>query len=73
MHRSVKRDLPCARRHFELLSLFVLIALGARIEKVQADKLPLNGRNWALTALMPGAIDTGAAISARFASRSNVR
>jgi Carboxypeptidase regulatory-like domain/TonB dependent receptor len=35
-------------------------ALGGRIEKVQADKLPLNGRNWAtLTALVPGAVDTG--------------
>ncbi len=35
-------------------------ALGARTEKVQADKLPLNGRNWAtLTALVPGAVDTG--------------
>jgi len=35
-------------------------ALGTHIEKVQADKLPLNGRNWAnLTALVPGAVDTG--------------
>jgi hypothetical protein len=35
-------------------------ALGGRVEKVQADKLPLNGRNWAtLTALVPGAVDTG--------------
>lgn len=44
-------------------------ALGTRIEKIQADKLPLNGRNWAnLTALVPGAVDTGAATSDRFAS-----
>src|SRR3984885_5144580 len=35
-------------------------ALGGRIDKVQADKLPINGRNWAtLTALVPGAVDTG--------------
>ncbi|HLX84987.1 MAG TPA: carboxypeptidase regulatory-like domain-containing protein [Terriglobales bacterium] len=34
--------------------------LGARVEQVQADKLPLNGRNWAnLTALAPSAVDTG--------------
>ncbi len=30
------------------------------IERKQADELPLNGRNWsALTAFIPGAIDTG--------------
>jgi hypothetical protein len=35
-------------------------ALGGRIEKEQAKELPLNGRNWAtLTALVPGAVDTG--------------
>lgn len=34
--------------------------LGAHIEREQIDELPLNGRNWAtLTALAPGAIDTG--------------
>jgi hypothetical protein len=46
--------------------------LGTRIEKVQAEKLPLNGRNWAtLTALAPGAIDTGGSNqrSIRFAGR----
>lgn len=47
-------------------------ALGGRIEKVQADKLPINGRNWAtLTALVPGAVDTGGSNqrSIRFAGR----
>jgi hypothetical protein len=47
-------------------------ALGGRIEKVQADKLPLNGRNWAtLTGLVPGAVDTGGSNqrSIRFAGR----
>jgi hypothetical protein len=35
-------------------------ALGGLIEKARAEKLPLNGRNWAtLTALVPGAVDTG--------------
>jgi hypothetical protein len=35
-------------------------ALGERIERKQVEDLPLNGRNWAaLTALVPGAIDTG--------------
>ena len=35
-------------------------ALGSPIDRVQADELPLNGRNWAtLTALAPGAVDTG--------------
>ena len=34
--------------------------LGARIEPKQVQELPLNGRNWStLTALVPGAIDTG--------------
>jgi hypothetical protein len=47
-------------------------ALGGRIEKAQAEKLPLNGRNWAtLTALVPGAVDTGGSNqrSIRFAGR----
>ncbi|QNI32557.1 TonB-dependent receptor [Alloacidobacterium dinghuense] len=47
-------------------------ALGGRIDKVQADKLPINGRNWAtLTALAPGAVDTGGSNqrSIRFAGR----
>jgi hypothetical protein len=42
------------------------------IEKTQADELPLNGRNWsALTAYIPGAIDTGGSNqrSIRFAGR----
>lgn len=46
--------------------------LGARVEHAQADKLPLNGRNWAnLTALVPGAVDTGGSNqrSVRFAGR----
>ena len=35
-------------------------ALGARIEPKQIQELPLNGRNWStLTALVPGAVDTG--------------
>ncbi len=47
-------------------------ALGGRIEQKQAQELPLNGRNWAtLTALVPGAIDTGGSNqrSIRFAGR----
>jgi hypothetical protein len=47
-------------------------ALGGRIEQIQAKELPLNGRNWAtLTALMPGAVDTGGSNqrSIRFAGR----
>ena len=47
-------------------------ALGGRIEKAQAEKLPLNGRNWTtLTALVPGAVDTGGSNqrSIRFAGR----
>jgi hypothetical protein len=42
------------------------------IEKTQAEELPLNGRNWAaLTAFIPGAIDTGGSNqrSVRFAGR----
>ncbi len=36
-------------------------AVGTVIERAQTRELPLNGRNWAsLTALTPGAIDTGA-------------
>ena len=36
-------------------------AVGTSIERVQSQELPLNGRNWAsLTALTPGAVDTGA-------------
>ncbi len=35
-------------------------AVTGLIERKQADELPLNGRNWAaLTAFVPGAIDTG--------------
>jgi hypothetical protein len=35
-------------------------AVTGMIERTQADELPLNGRNWAaLTAFVPGAIDTG--------------
>jgi hypothetical protein len=47
-------------------------ALGARLEKEQVRDLPLNGRNWAtLTALAPGAIDTGGSNqrTIRFAGR----
>ncbi len=47
-------------------------ALGGRIEREQARELPLNGRNWAtLTALVPGAVDTGGSNqrSVRFAGR----
>lgn len=47
-------------------------ALGGRIAKIQAKELPLNGRNWAtLTALVPGAVDTGGSNqrSIRFAGR----
>src|SRR5579862_3723501 len=35
--------------------------IGATIEQKQVDELPINGRNWStLTALVPGAVDTGA-------------
>lgn len=47
-------------------------AVTGLIEKEQADELPLNGRNWAaLTAYIPGAIDTGGSNqrSVRFAGR----
>ncbi len=47
-------------------------ALGAQIERKQVRELPLNGRNWAtLTALVPGAVDTGGSNqrSLRFAGR----
>src|SRR5580704_9528394 len=47
-------------------------ALGDRTEPEQVKELPLNGRNWAtLTALVPGAIDTGGSNqrSVRFAGR----
>jgi len=47
-------------------------ALGGRVEQAQAKELPLNGRNWAtLTALVPGAVDTGGSNqrSVRFAGR----
>lgn len=47
-------------------------ALGSRIEPKQIQELPLNGRNWStLTALVPGAIDTGGSNqrTVRFAGR----
>ncbi len=47
-------------------------AVTGLIERKQADELPLNGRNWAaLTAYIPGAIDTGGSNqrSIRFAGR----
>ncbi|HYA63056.1 MAG TPA: carboxypeptidase-like regulatory domain-containing protein, partial [Candidatus Sulfotelmatobacter sp.] len=47
-------------------------ALGTRIEQAQVKELPLDGRNWAvLTALAPGAVDTGGSNqrSVRFAGR----
>ncbi len=47
-------------------------ALGASIEPKQVSELPLNGRNWsALTALVPGAVDSGGSNqrSIRFAGR----
>jgi len=47
-------------------------AVTGLIEKEQADELPLNGRNWsALTAFVPGAIDTGGSNqrTVRFAGR----
>ncbi len=47
-------------------------AITGLIEKTQADELPLNGRDWsALTAYVPGAIDTGGSNqrSVRFAGR----
>ena len=35
--------------------------IGEPIEQKQVDELPINGRNWStLTALVPGAVDTGA-------------
>ncbi|MGA7340228.1 MAG: TonB-dependent receptor [Terracidiphilus sp.] len=47
-------------------------AVTGLIEREQADELPLNGRNWsALTAFVPGAIDTGGSNqrTVRFAGR----
>ncbi|HEY7184660.1 MAG TPA: TonB-dependent receptor [Blastocatellia bacterium] len=47
-------------------------SLGGRIERKQISELPLNGRNWySLTALTPGAIDSGGSNmrSIRFAGR----
>ena len=47
-------------------------ALGARTESEQVKDLPLNDRNWStLTALVPGAVDTGGSNqrSIRFAGR----
>ena len=47
-------------------------ALGARVEEQAIADLPLNGRNWAsLTALVPGAIDSGGSTqrSIRFVGR----
>jgi hypothetical protein len=47
-------------------------ALGGRAEAKQVKDLPLNGRNWStLTALVPGAVDTGGSNqrSIRFAGR----
>lgn len=47
-------------------------AVTGLIEREQADELPLNGRNWsALTAYVPGAIDTGGSNqrTIRFAGR----
>jgi len=47
-------------------------SLGSRTEAKQVDDLPLNGRNWStLTALAPGAVDTGGSNqrSIRFAGR----
>ncbi len=47
-------------------------AVTGLIEKEQAEELPLNGRNWsALTAFVPGAIDTGGSNqrTVRFAGR----
>ena len=51
--------------HVEVSSASALLdhntsAVTGLIEREQADELPLNGRNWsALTAFVPGAIDTG--------------
>src|ERR1700757_2852017 len=47
-------------------------ALGGLIEREQAKRLPLNGRNWStLTALTPAAVDTGGSSqrAVRFAGR----
>jgi hypothetical protein len=47
-------------------------ALGGRAESKQIQDLPLNGRNWStLTALVPGAVDTGGSNqrTIRFAGR----
>ncbi len=46
--------------------------LGAHVERKQIDELPVNGRNWStLTALVPGAVDTGGSNqrTIRFAGR----
>jgi hypothetical protein len=77
--RTLDATLQVAGGH-ERLSVPAISALMDRnsstvtglIEKTQADELPLNGRNWsALTAFVPGAIDTGGSNqrSVRFAGR----
>jgi hypothetical protein len=63
--------------HVEVSSASALLdhntsAVTGLIERGQADELPLNGRNWsALTAFVPGAIDTGGSNqrTIRFAGR----
>lgn len=63
--------------HVEVLASSALLdrsnaAVTGLIEREQAEELPLNGRNWAaLTAQIPGAIDTGGSNqrSIRFAGR----
>jgi hypothetical protein len=66
-----------AEEHFTVSASSALLdrntsAVTGLIEREQADELPLNGRDWsALTAYVPGAIDTGGGNqrSVRFAGR----
>ncbi len=69
---------PSARKEQVLVSAELVqldqsgASLGGRIQEQAIQNLPLNGRNWAsLTALVPGAIDSGGSNqrSIRFAGR----
>ena len=66
-----RRDTWTSRTASELMDHNTSAVTGL-IERTQADELPLNGRDWsALTAYVPGAIDTGGSNqrSVRFAGR----
>jgi hypothetical protein len=61
-----KEQLSVTEAEFQLDRVDATV--GAPIEQKQVDELPINGRNWStLTALVPGAVDTGLATRGRFA------